>query len=136
MRLKALVHSVEGESYFTVIHNNRKIYFYMQKNLVKKFHKYLTKGACVDIDYESNLIKRRQFCVYKINHFISIEIPKDRKKRIVYYDLGVIRDGIVELVNSINPILFIDFELLLSFLNFLFRLLIVYYLLLNLHFQF
>ena len=111
MRLKALVHSVEGESYFTVIHNNRKIYFYMQKNLVKKFHKYLTKGACVDIDYESNLIKRRQFCVYKINHFISIEIPKDRKKRIVYYDLGVIRDGIVELVNSINPILFIDFEM-------------------------
>ena len=111
MRLKALIHSVEGESYFTVIKDNRKVYFYMQKNLVKKFHKYLTKGACVDIDYESNLIKRRQFCVYKINHFISIEIPKDRKKRIVYYDLGVIRDGIVELVNSINPILFIDFEM-------------------------
>ena len=111
MRLKALIHSVEGESYFTVIKDNRKVYFYMQKNLVKKFHKYLTKGACVDIDYDGELVRRRDFCVYKINHFISISIPKDRKKRIVYYDLGVIRDGIVDLVNSINPILFIDFEM-------------------------
>ena len=111
MRLKALVHSVEGDSYFTVIHNSRKIYFYMQKNLVKKFHKYLTKGACVDIDYDLELVRKKDFCAYRINHFISIGMPKDRKKRIVYYDLDVIRDGIVELVNNINPILFIDFEM-------------------------
>ena len=49
MRLTALVHSVEGESFFTVIHNKRKMYFYLQKNLIKKFYKYLTPGAYVGV---------------------------------------------------------------------------------------
>ena len=111
MRLTALVHSVEGENYFTVIKDNRKLYFYLQKNLVKKFHKYLTKGAYVVIDYDDVLVRRKNVCVRKVNHFVAIGMPKDRLKRVVYYDLDVIRKGIVELVNSINPILFIDFEM-------------------------
>ena len=37
MQLTALVHSVEGDSFFTVIKDGRKVYFYLQKNLVKKF---------------------------------------------------------------------------------------------------
>ena len=111
MRLTALVHSVEGENYFTVIKNNRKLYFYLQKNLVKKFHKYLTKGAYVVIDYDDVLVRKKHVCVYKVNHFVAIGMPKDRLKRVVYYDLDIIRKGIVELVNSINPILFIDFEM-------------------------
>lgn len=111
MRLTALVHSVEGENYFTVIKDNRKLYFYLQKNLVKKFYKYLTKGAYVVIDYDDVLIRKKHFCVRKVNHFVAIGMPKDRLKRVVYYDLDVIRKGIVELVDSINPILFIDFEM-------------------------
>ena len=111
MRLTALVHSVEGENYFTVIKDNRKLYFYLQKNLVKKFYKYLTKGAYVVIDYDDVLIRKKHFCVRKVNHFVAIGMPKDRLKRVVYYDLDVIRKGIVELVGSINPILFIDFEM-------------------------
>ena len=111
MRLTALVHSVEGENYFTVIKDNRKLYFYLQKNLVKKFYKYLTKGAYVVIDYDDVLIRKKHFCDRKVNHFVAIGMPKDRLKRVVYYDLDVIRKGIVELVGSINPILFIDFEM-------------------------
>ena len=111
MRLTALVHSVEGENYFTVIKDNRKLYFYLQKNLVKKFYKYLTKGEYVVIDYDDVLIRKKHFCVRKVNHFVAIGMPKDRLKRVVYYDLDVIRKGIVELVDSINPILFIDFEM-------------------------
>jgi sporulation inhibitor KapD len=111
MRLTALVHSVEGESFFTVIHNNRKMYFYLQKNLIKKFYKYISPGAYVVIDYDSEPVKKKYVCAYKVNHFIAIGMPKDRLKRIVYYDLDVIRQGIVDLVNTINPILFIDFEM-------------------------
>ena len=36
MHLTALVHSVENETFFTVIKDGRKVYFYLQKNLVKK----------------------------------------------------------------------------------------------------
>ena len=111
MRLTALVHSVEGDAFFTVIHNNRKMYFYLQKNLIKKFYKYLTAGAYVVIDYDTEPVKRKYVCAYKINHFVAIGTPKDRLKRVVYYDLDVIRKGIVDLVNTINPILFIDFEM-------------------------
>ena len=41
MRLTALVHSVEKDAFFTVVHKERKLYFYLQKNLIKKFYKYL-----------------------------------------------------------------------------------------------
>ena len=111
MRLTALVHSVEGEAYFTVINNGRKKYFYLQKNLIKKFHKYLTKGAYIVIDYDDVLVRKKHVAAYKVNHFEAIGMPKDRLKRVIYYDLDIIRKGIVDLVNSINPILFVDFEM-------------------------
>ena len=111
MQLTALVHSVENETFFTVIKDGRKVYFYLQKNLVKKFYKYLTKGAYVVIDYDSVPVKRRYVTAYKVNHFIAISMPKYRYNRVVYYDLEVIRKGIADLVNGINPIMFVDFEM-------------------------
>ena len=111
MQLTALVHSVEADSFFTVIKDGRKVYFYLQKNLVKKFYKYLNKGAYVVIDYEDVPVKRKNVCAHKINHFIAISVPKYRYNRVVYYDLEVIRDGIRDLVKTINPIMFIDFEM-------------------------
>ena len=41
MKLTALIHSIENESFFTFILKGNKIYFYLQKNLIKKFYKYL-----------------------------------------------------------------------------------------------
>ena len=112
MQLTALIHSVENESYFTVIKDGRKIYFYLQKNLIKKFYKYLQKGTYVVIDYDSEPIKKRSCVSYKVNHFIAISMPKyHNNRRVVYYDLDVIRDGIVDLVNGLKPIMFIDFEM-------------------------
>ena len=111
MHLTALVHSVENETFFTVIKDGRKVYFYLQKNLVKKFYKYLTKGAYVVVDYDETPIKRRYVNAYKVNHFVAISMPKYRYNRVVYYDLEIIRKGIVQLVNGINPIMFIDFEM-------------------------
>ena len=66
MQLTALVHSVEGDSFFTVIKDGRKVYFYLQKNLVKKFYKYLNKGAYVVIDYEDVPVKRKTFVLIKL----------------------------------------------------------------------
>jgi inhibitor of KinA sporulation pathway (predicted exonuclease) len=111
MKLTALIYSVEKESFFTVIINKRKVYFYLQKNLIKKFMKYLEKGTYVTIDYDDNIAKHKGICSYTVNHFIEISKPKYKQKRVVYYDLEVIRDGIRELVDSMNPILFIDFEM-------------------------
>ena len=111
MQMTALVHSIEDEAYFTVIKNGRKLYFYLQKNLIKKFFKYLKKGTYVVFDYDKMPIKKRRICAYKVNHFIAISMPRYRYKRTVYYDLDVIRHGIVDLVNSIKPIMFIDFEM-------------------------
>lgn len=111
MQLTALIHSVENESYFTVIKDGRKIYFYLQKNLIKKFYKYLQKGTYVVVDYDNQVIKKRGLTSFKVNHFIAISMPRHRYNRVVYYDLDVIRGGIVDLVNSLNPIMFIDFEM-------------------------
>lgn len=111
MKLTALIHSVEDEGFFTVIKNDRKLYFYLQKNLIKKFNKYLSRGVYVVFDYDETPQKRRFVSCYKVNHFIAISMPKAKRNRVVYYDLGVIRDGIKDLVSSMNPILFIDFEM-------------------------
>ena len=111
MQIAALIHSVEDEAFFTIIKNGKKIYFYLQKNLIKKFYKYLTKGTYVMVDCEEHLTKKRYVCAHKVNHFIAISNPRFRYKRAVYYDLDVIRDGIVDLVGSMKPILFIDFEM-------------------------
>ena len=111
MQMTALVHSIEDEAFFTVIKNGRKLYFYLQKNLIKKFFKYLKKGTYVVFDYDKTPIKKRHICAFKVNHFVAISMPRYRYKRTVYYDLDVIRNGIVDLVNNMKPIMFIDFEM-------------------------
>ena len=111
MRLTALVHSVEKDSFFTVIHKGRKVYFYLQKNLIKKFYKYLQTSTYVSFDYDLASIKKDGVRCYKVNHFISISNSKYSFKSIVHYDLDVIRGGIKDLVNNMNPIMFVDFEM-------------------------
>ena len=111
MQMTALVHSIEDEAFFTIIKDGRKLYFYLQKNLIKKFFKYLKKGTYVVFDYDKTPIKKRHICAFKVNHFVAISMPRYRYKRTVYYDLDVIRGGIVDLVNNIKPIMFIDFEM-------------------------
>lgn len=111
MKLTALIHSIENESFFTVILKGKKIYFYLQKNLIKKFYKYLEKSAYVSFDYDENSVKRFGVRAYRVNYFISISNARYSYKRVIHYDLDVIRNGIKELVNSMNPVMFIDFEM-------------------------
>ena len=83
MKLTALIHSVEDEGIFTVIKDDRKLYFYLQKNLIKKFNKYLSRGVYVVFDYEPTPQKRKYVSTYKVNHFIAISMPKAKRNRIV-----------------------------------------------------
>lgn len=111
MRLTALVHSVEDDIFFTVINKGRKVYFYLQKNLAKKFYKYLQTSTYVSFEYDAESFKKNGVRCFKINHFISISNSRYSYKRIVHYDLDVIREGIKDLVNDMNPIMFVDFEM-------------------------
>ena len=111
MQLTAMIHSVEEETFFTVMLGNRKVFFYLQKNLVKKFIKYLEKGTVVCFDYDVSAVKKNMVRAYKVNHFISISNNKYTYKRVVHYDLDVIREGIKDLVNEMNPVMFVDFEM-------------------------
>ena len=58
MQLTALVHSVEGDSFFTVIKDGRKVYFYLQKNLVKKLAKFLGGHGYIRENLSSIIIRR------------------------------------------------------------------------------
>ena len=111
MQLTALIYSVEGESFFTVILDGRKRFFYLQKHLVKNFSKYLTKGCYVTFDYQEKQTKNRGILSNKVNHFIEISFSKNLRTKKTYYNLEVIRDGIKGLVKSMDSIFFIDFEM-------------------------
>ena len=114
MKLTALIHSVEEDSFFTVIIKGKKVYFYLQKSLIKKFYKYLEKSTYVSFDYDENSTIRLGVRAYKVNYFISIsnsKITRNSHRRVVHYDLDIIRNGIKELVNGMNPIMFVDFEM-------------------------
>ena len=111
MRLTALVHSVEEDTFFTVIHKGKKLYFYLQKNLIKKFYKYLQKSTYVSFEYDPIAIKRNNVRCYKVEHFVSISNSRYSYKSVIHYDLDVIRKGIKNLVNDMNPIMFVDFEM-------------------------
>lgn len=111
MQLTALIYSVERDNFFTVILNGKKEYFYMQKHLSKNFSKYLTKGTYVSFDYQEKLTKQRGLVAHKINHFIEISFKKNRRQKVTYYNLEVIREGIRDLVKEMQTVMFIDFEM-------------------------
>lgn len=110
MKVTAMVYSVEKHSFFTVLMNGKKEYFYMQKNLVKKFIKYLSKGKKVIFEVEDKKYKLKNIFSYKVLYFYSIETNKKYEIH-SFYDLQTIRDGIVNLINGMNNILFIDYEM-------------------------
>ena len=109
MQFSALIYSVERDNFFTILIDGKKTYFYMQKHLVKNFYKYLRKGTYVTFEFEEQKAKYKKIFAYKVNYFI--EFRKRNNKQEVYYDLSIVRDGIKSLVNLMNPIMFIDFEM-------------------------
>ncbi len=108
MVIKGLVYKSE-KSFFILKQRNRLVYYYLQRNLIKKFDKYLVKGTFVHFEVESNKNKHRGIYCYKVSHFIEISNKKLKNKKI-YYSINSFRDGIKSLITNLDYTLFIDFE--------------------------
>lgn len=95
--------------FFTIKINNKIEYFYMPRNLVKKFAKYLKKGIFVHFEIQGNKTTHRNISCYKVDHFIEISNKRKREKKI-FYSLDTFRNGIRDLLSSLKYTVFIDFE--------------------------
>lgn len=111
MVVTGVIHQADLENrYFSMEINGRVYYFYLQNNLVKKFKKYLHAGRFVSFECfdESEIILRKR--MYKVKHFIKI-IRKRYRHQETYYDIDIIRSGIIDLINGMDTMMFLDLEM-------------------------
>ncbi|XMB87038.1 exonuclease domain-containing protein [Mycoplasmatota bacterium WC44] len=89
---------------------DKVMYFYLQRNLMKKFSRYLVKGRFVSFkaNEEHKVIGR--YKTYQIEHFIKIIMQRHRKQ-VVYYDLSLVQEGIKELLEKKTHRMYLDLEL-------------------------
>lgn len=89
---------------------NKVVYFYLQRNLMKRFGRYLVKGRFVSfkISDESRIIGK--YKTYQVEHFIKIIMQRQRKQ-VVYYDISVVQEGIRDLLEKKSYRMFLDLEL-------------------------
>lgn len=113
MRYVGIIHNsyLKYEKYISVKINKKVIYFYLQNNLMKKFKKYLYKGRFVSFEYDIDRFKiiNNKKC-YLINFFIYIR-KNSKYHDDIYYDLEIIRDGIRNLILSLDNKMFLDLEM-------------------------
>jgi len=106
-----LVHSIDFDNRLLTMKNRNKIeYFYMQNGLLKKFQRYLDKNVFVEIDYNNEEQIVNHISAKKINYFIKI-FENNPHRRVVYYDLDVIRSGVKDLLYNQDNIMFLDLEM-------------------------
>lgn len=111
MVITGVIHDADIDNrYFSMLINGQLYFFYLQNNLIKKFKKYLHKGRFVQFECydESAIIEHRR--MFKVKHFIKI-IRKRYRKQEIYYDIDIIRSGIVDLVNGMENMMFLDLEM-------------------------
>ncbi len=111
MVVTGVIHRADLEKrYFSLLLNNQLYFFYLQNNLIKKFKKYLHKGRFVQFECfdDSEVIEKKR--MFKVKHFIKI-IRKRHHKQEVYYDIDIIRHGIIDMINGLDNIMFLDLEM-------------------------
>ncbi|MFI3329634.1 MAG: exonuclease domain-containing protein [bacterium] len=106
--IKGLVYKLEG-SYLILKDNEKLNYYYLQRNLMKKFSKYLNKGIYVQFEVIDKKCVNKNVSYFTIKHFIEISNKKTRNKK-VYYSINLFRDGIKDLIQNLEYTVFIDFE--------------------------
>lgn len=111
MQFTALIYKMEDEAFFTLLLDNKKVYFYLQKHLVKTYGKYLRSGTYVTFEFLDKRTKHKGIYSYQVLYFYRICSLRNKFIHRTFYDLDNIREGIKNLVNTMNPILFIDFEM-------------------------
>lgn len=106
--IDGLIYKMDG-SYLVLKINNKLEYFYLQRNLMKKFSKYLDKGIYVKFEFDLNK-KINKYTTYNtIQHFIEISNIR-LKNKFTYYSINSFREGIKDLVSNLGYTVFIDFE--------------------------
>ncbi|QVK20429.1 hypothetical protein KHQ82_08860 [Mycoplasmatota bacterium] len=89
---------------------NKVMYFYLQRNLMKRFGRYLVKGRFISFktSEESRIINK--YKVHQVEHFIKIIMQRHRKQ-VVYYDISIVQEGIRNLLEKDSYRMFLDLEL-------------------------
>ena len=111
MIVTGVIHSANLNCrYISILINKKLTFFSLQNHLVKKFRKYLHKGRFVQFECydDADLFCGRR--AYKVKHFIKI-IRKRYRSHEIYYDIEIIRQGIVDVVNNMENIMFLDMEM-------------------------
>ncbi len=96
-------------SYIVLKNNNKLNYYYLQRNLLKKFSKYFKKGIFVSFEVLENKQVNKNYSYQTIKHFIEISDRKNNDKK-VYYSIELFRSGIKNLIDNLDYTVFIDFE--------------------------
>ncbi len=89
---------------------NRVMYFYLQRNLMKRFGRYLVKGRFISFQASDDFRVIDKFKTYQVDHFIKIIMQRHRKQ-VVYYDISVVQEGIRDLIEKKTYRMFLDLEL-------------------------
>lgn len=111
MKHSGLIYEIIDDNIFCLIIEGKKEYFYIAKNLNKKFSKYLRSHVKVEFVSSDNKNLHHDILAYEVLRFEKISSPSKRHNFKLFYDANFIKDGIKKLINKQKYLLFIDFEM-------------------------
>ncbi len=107
MVISGIVYDCRENSCFTIKIKDKLVYFHLQRNLIKKFGKYIKTGVYVNFEVEEEKVKVKTAKCYKVTYFNKI---LNRRSNKYYYTIDFFREGIKNLLNNLENIAFMDFE--------------------------
>jgi len=111
MEVTGLIHSVIDEFSFTMDLGGKIEYFYLQKNMSKNFAKYLEHGTKVYFSFSNKKSYHHNVMSYTVSHFFQISKRNPRGVVRMFYDFDEIKNGIRFVMNKLDNVLFVDFEM-------------------------
>ena len=111
MHLSKIVYNATDHNFFSLIIDGKKVFFYLQKNMAKKYGKYLDKGVKVVFNASDDLEIHHDVPSYLVTDFVMISKVLNNGKKVVYFDANIIKKGIKTVVNKNKNKMFIDFEM-------------------------
>lgn len=95
---------------FSMVVGNKVMYFYLQRNLMKKYSKYLAEGRYVTVVVAEDFKIMRNIKVHRVDHFLKI-YKQNHRKQFVYYDMYQVKNEIGDFLDSTGYRMFLDLEL-------------------------
>ena len=95
---------------FSMIIGNRVKYFYLQRNLMKKYSKYLYEGRFVTLEVGDDSKIVNNYKAYRVDHFLKI-YKQTHREQLVYYDINKVKNQIGDFLNVEGYRMFLDLEM-------------------------